>query len=109
MWGITSDKDYDEAPFKGLLASHESTTPLNRPNLQKKQILRVWFCISHSQNKKIDISSSMGFFASACIHSLPVDGCILPVIVFTMNLHHFLHILLLQREANCKPIATKYG
>jgi hypothetical protein len=51
---------------------------------------------------------SMGFSTLACIHDLPVDGCVLLVIVFTMNLHHFLCTLLLQREVNHKPIATKY-
>jgi hypothetical protein len=44
----------------------------------------------------------MGFSSSAFIHSLVIDGYVLPVVVFTVNVHQFLRILLLQREANRK-------
>jgi hypothetical protein len=36
------------------------------------------------------------------MHSLVIDGYVLPVVVFTVNVHHYLCILLLQREANRK-------
>jgi hypothetical protein len=44
----------------------------------------------------------MGFSASVGIHSLVINGLVLLVEVFTMPLDHFLLILVIQREANCK-------
>jgi hypothetical protein len=44
----------------------------------------------------------MCFFASAGLGSSVVNGLVLPVELFTMPLDHFLLILGLQREANCK-------
>jgi hypothetical protein len=33
---------------------------------------------------------------------MAVNGCVLPIVAFTMNLDHFLRILLLQIEPNRK-------
>jgi hypothetical protein len=44
----------------------------------------------------------MGFSASACIHSIGVNQCVLTIKASNMDLHHFLYILLLQIHANCR-------
>jgi hypothetical protein len=89
MQDVTSDEDCDEMPFEGLV-SLESTTPSNRPNLKKQANIK-----SKVLNLTFKKLKRMGFSASISIHDLVVDGCVLPVVVFTVNLHHFLCILLL--------------
>jgi hypothetical protein len=44
----------------------------------------------------------MFFFASVGIKSLAIDGLILPVEAFTVPFDHFVLILFLQRQGNCK-------
>jgi hypothetical protein len=44
----------------------------------------------------------MCFFTSGGIDNLAINGLILPVEAFTMPFDHFILILFLQREANCK-------
>jgi hypothetical protein len=50
----------------------------------------------------IKLKKDTGFSSSAFIYSLVIDGYVLPVVVFTVIVHQFLRILLLQREANRK-------
>jgi hypothetical protein len=49
-----------------------------------------------------NISPSMDFSASTCIHNIGVNQCVLPIEAFAMPLHHFLGILHLQIGTNCK-------
>jgi hypothetical protein len=57
----------------------------------------------HSQNKKTDeVSPSMGFSAAADIDNLATKWGIFLVEAFTMCLGYFLHIRILQSEANHK-------
>jgi hypothetical protein len=44
----------------------------------------------------------MCFSSSIGIDSLAIDGLILPVEAFTVPFDHFVYILFLEREANCK-------
>jgi hypothetical protein len=59
--------------------------------------------IMHSQSNTIGcISPSMCFSTSVGIDNLAINGLVLQVEAFIVLLDHFILILLLQREANCK-------
>jgi hypothetical protein len=77
----------------GGIASLESSIPLNRANLQKRQSTVVRGTIPRIHKVKENNASilpSMCFFASAVIDGPTVIGLLLKVEAFTMFFHHFL-------------------
>jgi hypothetical protein len=99
MRWLAPHKDYDKEPLE-CLASLKSTTLSNMTNLKNaKSKSKVYI---HKVKNPYNISPCVGFLASSCIHNMGVNGCVLPIVAFVMNLHHFPYILLLQIEANHK-------
>jgi hypothetical protein len=73
--------------------------------LQKKQstvVRGIVSCIHKVKENIASISPSMCFSASAVIDGPTINGLILVVEAFTVFFDHFLLILFLQVEANCK-------
>jgi hypothetical protein len=81
----------DELHLDGI-ASLESSTPLNRVNLQKKQSTVVRGTVSRIYKVKennASISPSMCFSTSAVIHGPTVNGLLLVVEVLIVFFDHF--------------------
>jgi hypothetical protein len=95
----------DDELHLGGIASQESSTPLNRANLQKKQSIVVRDTISYihkvKQNNAL-ISPSMCISTSTGIDGPTVNGLLLVVESFAVLFDHFFLIPFLQRETNCK-------
>jgi hypothetical protein len=82
----------------GGIASLESSTPLNRANLKKRQSTIVRGTISHIHKIKennASISSSVCFSASTVIDGLIVNGLLLVVEAFVVFFHYFFLIFFL--------------
>jgi hypothetical protein len=62
---------------------------------------KVLYLIFTKLNKTLHLTV-MCFSASTSIDGLAINGLILPVKAFTISFDHFVLILFLQREANCK-------